>query len=232
MAWSAWWIVFALAVAAWLYPINIGIVRLILAVSLPVLLAGLTILWWPRRKLRWLPVMVGVLVLACLLAPGRAADSKRLRDRYVARLKQFEGAHYVWGGENRLGIDCSGLLRKGLLNASQQEGLVTLNPGLLRQALAFWWIDNSAADLKAGGNGRARLLFTTNAINQIRTNDLQPGDFAITSDGVHALAYLGNGEWIEADPGIGKVVRVKVPTKDNPWFELPVHLMRWRCLEK
>ena len=48
----------------------------------------------------------------------------------------------------------------------------------------------------------------------------------VTANGMHVLAFLGNGLWIEADPGEMKVLRVKVPS-NNPWFSAPVQLVRW-----
>ena len=48
----------------------------------------------------------------------------------------------------------------------------------------------------------------------------------MTFNGVHVLAYIGNKTWIEADPNI----EVKTPAR-NAWFNMPVHVMRWRALE-
>lgn len=53
-----------------------------------------------------------------------------------------------------------------------------------------------------------------------------PGDFAVTSDGVHVMAYIGDQTWLEADPDVKKVIKVKAPS-DNPWFSEPVNVMRW-----
>ena len=56
---------------------------------------------------------------------------------------------------------------------------------------------------------------------------------AVTSNGVHVLAYVGDSTWIEADPSalVGyKVVQIKAPTS-NAWFNTPVHIVRWRRLD-
>ena len=34
---------------------------------------------------------------------------------------------YYWGGENKIGIDCSGLIRKSLIVANYKRGLLTLH---------------------------------------------------------------------------------------------------------
>lgn len=41
---------------------------------------------------------------------------------------------------------------------------------------------------------------------------------------------LGNGTWIEADPGAHKVIEISLPTT-NAWFRVPVVFMRWSWLE-
>ena len=78
--------------------------------------------------------------------------------------------------------------------------------------------------------GRTRFLFAADSLNTLGQTNLQPGDFAVTRNGVHTLAYLGNGEWIQADPGEGKVIVESVPSKDS-WFAQPMKIMRWRLLE-
>jgi len=44
------------------------------------------------------------------------------------------------------------------------------------------------------------------------------------------MAYLGNLLWIEADPTIKSVLVVPLPT-DNPWFDVPIVVMRWIWLD-
>ncbi len=51
---------------------------------------------------------------------------------------------------------------------------------------------------------------------------------AVTEDGVHILAYLGDKVWIEADPIYKKVIKVSIPETDNPWFNTPVYILRWQ----
>lgn len=58
---------------------------------------------------------------------------------------------------------------------------------------------------------------------------LLPGDLAVTSDGVHIMAYLGNEQWFEADPAFGEVVILRKGESDQ-WLQTSVELLRWRCL--
>jgi cell wall-associated NlpC family hydrolase len=167
--------------------------------------------------------LVGVL-------PGRTTDAAKLRARYVRSLSSYEGTRYVWGGENLLGIDCSGLVRRGLINASFTEGIVTANPGLIREAFALRWFDCSANALRQEYRHQTRRTLSVRSIRQLDHTKLQPGDFAITADGVHALAYLGNEVWIEADPAVGRVIKLRA-SEDSPWLNQQVEVMRWRVLE-
>jgi hypothetical protein len=44
------------------------------------------------------------------------------------------------------------------------------------------------------------------------------------------LAYVGNGLWIQADPGIGSVATLNGRTSNNRWFDTPVTTHRWQLL--
>ena len=80
-----------------------------------------------------------------------------------------------------------------------KQGLTTLNPEVIREGFALWWNDCSAKELKDDYQGRTRLLLIAPGLNQINDSAIQPGDIAVTSSGVHVLAYVGNQTWIEAE---------------------------------
>jgi hypothetical protein len=52
----------------------------------------------------------------------------------------------------------------------------------------------------------------------------------VTTSGIHILAYTGDGQWIQADPGIGAVATLDGRTDDNGWFGAPVTTHRWQLL--
>lgn len=214
----------------WSYPVNIGLLRLFLVTALPALLLGASALLWRRKRARLVPLGVLGLVMLALLAPGRALNVQRLRSCYVAALRRYESVRYIWGGENRFGIDCSGLVRRGLINAHLREGLRRLNPTHIRSAFSLWWYDCSARALKDEYRNWTRFLFAADSINGIDPARLAPGDLAVTHDGVHVLVHLGDGEWLEADPALGQVFRGRVPV-ENGWFRMPASVLRWRRLE-
>lgn len=207
---------------ACVWPINSGVTRLLT-------IGGAACAWgcvvgfvWKRKRLRnAVLVFSGVAILCVAVYPAREVDTAKLRARYVRHLRGYEGVAYVWGGEGRFGIDCSGLPRAALQRAQRDVGLRTLNFGLVRSAMSGWWFDASARALAEG--------YRNYAANVAETL-LAPGDLAITTDGVHVMVYLGPDEWIHADPESGRVV-IEAPSRSsNPWLARPVRFYRWRAL--
>lgn len=223
---ACWFAVLIAVVVVIAHPASIGILRVFIAAAIPILwLVGIVLL----RRIKQLAVSVFVLGLAGILfalLPGRPIESATLRQTYTSHLRRYENAPYVWGGENRRGIDCSGLVRRALITSYTQLAITTLNPHAVRTAIDMWWHDCTARALRDRYRNFTTPLFAAPAINSITHSLLMPGDIAVTSNGCHVLAYLGDHQWIEADPGILRVVTVTVPT-DNMWFTVPVHIMRW-----
>jgi hypothetical protein len=228
------WLLWLLCVALWifvaLFPISTQTTRLAGIALAVVALAGWLALCWRVAFMRWT-----LLTLLCLLAlttflPGRAANVGSLRSSYIRALQRYEGTPYVWGGESFKGIDCSGLIRRGMIDGSFLEGIRIFNPQLIRTAFFLWWHDCTAKDLGEEYLKTTRRFGKATALNAVSYPDLRSGDLAVTSDGVHILAYLGDDTWIEADPSVGKVIRVKIPST-NVWFSTPVNLVRWRILD-
>jgi hypothetical protein len=231
LALTAWLALWPLLIVLHLFPIRFQSLRMVIVAGAVLLWVGGVGLWWRRPVVRWTLLGVGVALLAFLALPGSEADRADLQADYVRSLERYEGSLYVWGGETHSGIDCSGLVRCGLIDAAARRGLTTFNPRLLREAFSLWWNDRSAKAMGEGADGRARLVTEAESINGLDHTLLKPGDFAITQDGVHALAYLGGKTWIEADPKPMRVIRVYVPSEDNAWFDRPVRIMRWKLLE-
>ena len=226
-AWLAPW--FALVGLA-IYPVSTNATRLGSLVCVATLWGGGLLLFWEKRTVRY-ALLAFAIALACLLVlPGRESDSAAMRRAYVESLAKYEGTRYVWGGESRFGIDCSGLVRRGLVNADFKEGLATANPKPLREAASLWWHDTSASGLLAGYDGRTRDVLDAPSINELDHTRLLPGDIVVTADGLHTMAYTGDETWIEADPNPGRVVSVRAPS-NVVWFKVPVRVMRWRQFE-
>jgi hypothetical protein len=227
---ATWFADLAGILVAMAYPVSIGIIRLFVV-------AGILTLWllaiFLTRHIKWLTYTIlalGLIAGVFALLPGRAIDPDSLQSEYLKQLKRYNGTPYVWGGENGRGIDCSGLVRRALINSHLLFALKSGNSKSLRAGLNLWWYDCSARALREQYRDFTSPVFSAQSINAIAASSLLPGDIAVTSDGVHVLAYLGNQQWIEADTGILKVIIVSVPS-DNAWFTVPVQIMRWAHLK-
>lgn len=228
LLWLLWSCLLALYLAVLRYPISTLYTRAGSAALLVVLWVGLLVLLWRQRAVRF--TLLGLTVAAGIflaLPIGAPASAEQLRADYTASLRRYAGVVYVWGGENARGIDCSGLVRRGLINALSTRGLRTFNPSLLRQALVLWWNDTTASSLGAGeGTLPVQQVPSLNASDAA---PLLPGDLAVTLGGAHILAYLGDHQWIEADPQASQVLTVTTPSKEF-WFNMPMKIVRWKTL--
>ena len=180
-----------------------------------------------RWRMVWIPaVALPVVGILFLLLPGKPVDGEKLRNEYVSSLRSLKGTVYIWGGETRVGIDCSGLVRGALIDANLREGIRTTNPALLRTAASLWWHDCSAKALGENYRGLTVSLAHARSLNETDYSGLRQGDIAVMETGVHTLAYLGNKTWIQADPLPMRVVQTTVPSKEG-WFIQGVQLLRW-----
>lgn len=226
-----WLGAFLLLAVLWYYPVITFRVRVAaLAVALFILLGS--IVWvWKYKNGRWalLAVILGIVVF--LVLPGKSTvDRDALRQAYREAMMGYEGTRYVWGGEGLFGIDCSGLVRKGLEDALMSQGFVSLNSRLIRESNALYWNDTTAKVIGEGYSGRTALVTTCPSLNTLDYSLLLPGDLAVTENGVHVMAYLGDKMWIAADPGEGKVTRFAIPEKENAYFSVPMRIVRWKIL--
>ena len=212
------------------YPINSIMTRL------PFLTLGLT-LWatalalaWPQRRLRWSVVGVPLVLGLVLLLPGRTVDTADLRARMVTALRYYDGVTYFWGGENSVGIDCSGLVRRARIDAEWSYAFAHLDPGAIRRALSLWWFDQSAFAMGQLDRGITVHLDEVENLATCPQDRYLSGDFAILG-GVHVVAALGEGTWIEADPSEKKVL-ILSPDSDNMWLKQKATLVRWTVLQE
>lgn len=191
-------------------------------------------IWWSRRIVRSAFLSSGILAVVMFSLPGRESSSVELRAQFIRELRGLEGTRYVWGGENRLGIDCSGLARRAFINSLWKEGFRSFNCRLCRSALSVWWQDASAQALAVESHGQTVRIQNVDSLRSETPAWLKAGDLAITDDGIHVLVYLGDGKWIEADPDVGRVI--SLPTSNqadesNIWLSVPMTIVRWRLLQ-
>jgi NlpC/P60 family len=215
-----------------LYPVSYRITR-VSSLALGFLVwFGLIALLWQQRAARFALLGITVLTAAFLALPGRGRPPiESLRGDYLKGLRRYEGVTYYWGGETSRGIDCSGLIRRGLIDALLWRGLRTFDAGFVREAINLWWHDCTASALGEQHRGLTQAVVGTPSINALDHSQILPGDLAVTKSGIHIMAYLGDKQWIEADPMVGEVITVTVPSASNGWFETPMNIVRWSILQ-
>jgi hypothetical protein len=232
LLWLLWMAAFASWIAAAVFPLSNQMTRLGGVILLFVVWLGLIGLLWQRIQIRvGLLALTGLCVIFLVLPARAKPDRSKLRGDYIAGLSRYERVPYYWGGESFKGIDCSGLIRRGFVDALFCRGIRSFDPGLVRESLNLWWHDCSARALGQEYNHLTVRLFDTPSINALDHSRILPGDIAVTESGVHVMAYLGDRLWIEADPSEYRVIRVRVPS-DNTWFIGPMKIMRWNSLQQ
>lgn len=228
-----WMAAIGLFIAVLLYPVSSRLTRKFGLALFFVVWFGFIFLFWRRRVLRFSLLGISLLFTAFLCWPKNKQPSVDvLRSDYVTGLQRYDGVKYFWGGESPRGIDCSGLVRRGMIDSSFLRGLLTLDPGRVRHAISLWWHDTTASVLGEAHDGLTTHVLDTPSLNQLDHSQILPGDLAVTKSGGHIMAYLGENRWIEADPGAGHVITVLVPTTGNGWFDTPMKIVRWSVLSK
>lgn len=219
-------------VALSLYPVNRKLYNFIFVCCLIGFWLGFLLLVWKRKYFRLVTILVVVLAAIPFILPSKSIDPNRLREGYLDRLIKLNGTTYVWGGENRWGIDCSGLPRKALRGALLAYGLKNLNGTAMRSFAENWWYDASARALGEGYRDYTVVLEPKGTVKEMDYSSLLPGDLAITENGIHVLVYLGKNEWIQAAPELGKVAIMNGREDKNSWLTVPVKTYRWNLLNK
>ncbi len=215
-----------------LNPVNSTLLKVAFHVCCFLAWLGVLLVAWRWRPVRIAVLAVPVVLLIPFCLPTREIKTAKLREDFVVRMLEYEGTRYYWGGENWKGIDCSGLPRRAYREALFRYGIRHLDGGALRKSVLNWWFDASARAMAAEYRGETVALNRGGQISNMSYDELIPGDLAITEGGAHMLAYVGDGQWIQADPGLGTVALQHGKNDSNGWFDVPVNLFRWTVLSE
>jgi hypothetical protein len=98
---------------------------------------GIGVLFWNHKIVKFTFIIISFIISLIAILPGHPVNSITLREHYVQGLEFFMGTKYVWGGKSKLGIDCSGLVKEGMVIADLKYGLISLNPQLIREGLSI-----------------------------------------------------------------------------------------------
>jgi len=227
-----WWLTLLLLAGIAAYPVGAASIRTAEIVLAGALLAESIGLGWRYPWLRWTLLAVCGIAGFFLAMPGRQRfDRMELRQATVEALKRYDGVRYFRGGENRLGMDCAGLVRRGVIDALFIDGLRHANPVLVRRALALWWQSGGLRELLGGAGGKAERLYEVKTMAGMDDSRLHPGDFAIALNGAWAGSFLGNHTWLYASAEAGKVVQANPCAARSTAAQTPATVLRWRHLE-
>jgi hypothetical protein len=228
---AIWRLILIVAILCFVFPVKTNLIRYGTVVGFVLSWLGAIILWRRYTPIVIVGALVAIATGFVAFTPGRPIDPTMLREADIRELQDYEGVRYIWGGESVLGIDCSGLMRRGLIDAYLVVGCRTLNPAAFREAFAIYWRDCSAEEIGEGYGGKAVFIAKTKAISQCPPTLLAPGDMAVIDSPSHIMAYLGGGIWIEADPNPMQVKKIRYSDPSEIWLTSPARIMRWRCLE-
>lgn len=231
------WGLALLLTAGWLAMVVQPIHARITCVATLALAALAWVAWLRVPKARKPALVLGqVIILAGMLMmwlPGNPASNRdALAARFVLRLDQTAGWRYQRAGENRLGVDCSGLVRHAWRIALWQEAWNQRHAGWAREAVHNWWFDAGARAMGEEYQGRTRKVMDAPSLDAARTGPLQPGDLAVTLQENHLLAHLGEGRWIQADPSARRVTILDPGQVERAWANIPMRIVRWRELSE
>ena len=211
-------------------PINRRSTNLTIIALVVLLVGSVFVLFWKIKIIRYTVITLLVAMSVFLALSGAEVDIKVLKSEYVEALRKYEGVDYLWGGESKAGIDCSGLVRKGLIDTYFKVGVTNISPQYIRRALYIWFFDSSAEALRDGYRDYTVTLIRDITLNTTDYSLISEGDIMVTEDGLHTMVYIGDNSWIQADPGEGKVIIEKAPSKGNNWYNVKSRIVRWKDL--
>lgn len=143
------------------------------------------------------------LLLTFLIAIGGLVFGKP--KTYVDELRSYEGTAY-------LEQTCSSLICSAHEHVSKKK------------------VHCTAKEMWNGCEGNMQEVEEARSMAELNWSEVRPGD-VLAVNGVHVIAYLGDGQCIDSDPLQGGVAEVSAKElsakKNDTWFNGPVRVERW-----
>ncbi len=144
------------------------------------------------------------LLLTFLVAIGSFVFAKP--KTYVDELRSYKGTAY-------LEQTCSSLICSAHDHVSKMK------------------VHCTAKEMWEGCGGKLEEVEEAKSLANLDWSKVKPGD-VLAVNGVHVVAYLGEGQCIDSDPfqgGVAEVSAAELSTKTNDtWFNGPVRVERWK----
>lgn len=194
-------------------PIRNQLIRIGIIESILLQYAIITYFTWRIKLLG--KSLLGVFILFVVFIISTAKLYAPEEEKFVAALKRYEHVPYVWGGETKKGIDCSGLIRMALCD-------VYLSEFKWGAAFQIFYFDVAAKDL--GKKYKSILTYKRSypSIKDIPISELKKGSIVVASD-IHTFAYIGENKWIQASPTDNKVT-IKDANEPDKYFSTAIEL--------
>jgi hypothetical protein len=196
-----------------LTPIRNQLIRLGIIESILLQIAIITYFTWGVKSIG--KCLLGGFIVLIIFLVSTAKLYPPDADKYVAALKRYEHVPYVWGGETKKGIDCSGLIRMALFD-------VYLSDYKWGAALHIFFFDAAAKDLGRKYKNILTYKRSYPSIKEIPLAELKKGSIVVASD-IHTFAYIGENQWIQASPTDYKVT-IKDADEPDKYFRTAVEL--------
>ena len=199
----------ALLAIIFIYPVRTTSIRLAIILLALFPYAYLHIILWRKHHIGKALLGLSAIILIWALSSYQLKPINP--SHFINHLQSFEDTKYVWGGETSRGIDCSGLIRQAMLRSY-------LSSGRIGSAFQVWFLDCPAKNFAVQYKDLFAAVVDSGTINTLDHSLLNPGAIAVTKNGLHILAYLGNEQWIQASPNDKKVIS-KHHLAEDPWFQ-------------
>ncbi|HAN09867.1 MAG TPA: hypothetical protein DCP90_04555 [Clostridiales bacterium] len=187
---------------------------------------------WNNYFTRAVVIIATVFIFVTYYGSNKVIVSDELiRLSYIENLKNYENTNYMSGGENRIGIDSSGLIRRPMIDTFIEMGFKTKNMQYIRMALSIWMDDYAISDIYNNYKGMYIDILKFCSICEITDKNIKSGDILIYDNYSQVYIYLGNNEWIEVNPHDKKTIIVSAIPALSIMREISGKVVRWKVLE-